>query len=496
MNKYEDLFRTLTDKEIHEINRDIPDSAELESAINDWFLNPIKYNETEIIQNIKIENEKNNIFSMLTLAIWYREGIHITQSDSAYAETLEKIITVKTNNIDSDEILTILQKGKAKNQNQRLYGEVLGESSLQLGTYYSTSKKNSDLEKAKKFFTKAKWYAPLTVASAIPIIGPTLGIIGGIGTAIGFGASVTGGIAAGAAGAAGLAGVATTTAIPIVGPLITIGGLTTVGIAAYRKKKAKKKSILSKKYSKSPITKTAGKYEKGDKKSQSPEKIAKQCFGNLWDDLLNESQISITSAYYTYYMAQNIESYDYSAVIAPLGKALEGELKIRFYDGYMKYLIETFATPENYKEYNNLTNTQFDSRSKSLFYITNKTCQFADYIHHPNFRIGSLRFILGIDKAGNTYNRKTFCDQSVIDYTQKILYSPKMNKKTKEEIDNFLKELSDNVDTLRKLRNEADHPGANLTIEDANKVLNIMIYTKKILLKLLDPTDSFKDRVS
>jgi len=66
MNKYEDLFRTLTDKEIHEINRDIPDSAELESAINDWFLNPIKYNETEIIQNIKIENEKNNIFSMLT----------------------------------------------------------------------------------------------------------------------------------------------------------------------------------------------------------------------------------------------------------------------------------------------------------------------------------------------------------------------------------------------------------------------------------------------
>ena len=496
MNKYEDLFKTLTDKEIHEINRDIPDSAELESAINDWFLNPIKYNETEIIQNIKIENEKNNIFSMLTLAIWYREGIHITQSDSDYAETLEKILSLKTKNIDSDDILNILQKGKAKTKNQSLYGEILGESSLQLGTFYSTSKNKSDLKKAEKFFKQSKWYAPLTVATAIPVIGPALGIIGGIGTALGVGTSVTGGIAAGAIGMAGVAGMTAVNAIPIVGPVITLGGLATIGIAAHKKKKAKEKSILSKKHTKSPVTETIRKSEKIVKKTQSPEEIAKLSFGYLWDDLLRESQISITSAYFTYYMAQNIESYDYSAVIAPLGKALEGELKIRFYDGYMKYLIETFATPENYKEYNNLTNTQFDSRSKSLFYITNKTCQFADYIHHPNFSIGSLRFILGIDKAGNTYNRKTFCDQSVIDYTQKILYSPEMNKKTKEEIDNFLKELSDNVDTLRKLRNEADHPGANLTIEDANKVLNIMIYTKKILLKLLDPTNSFKDRVS
>ncbi len=125
-------------------------------------------------------------------------------------------------------------------------------------------------------------------------------------------------------------------------------------------------------------------------------------------------------------------------------------------------------------------------------FIINKNYYFQDYIKHPNFKIGSFRFIIGIDKAG-LYNssKKTFCDLSAIEYVKNILYRDIFQSRTDEETDTFLKELCDNVETLRRYRNEADHPGSNLTIEDANKVLNIMIYTRKILLRILDPLVPF-----
>lgn len=219
----------------------------------------------------------------------------------------------------------------------------------------------------------------------------------------------------------------------------------------------------------------------------TPEEIAKKDFGNLWDKLLQESRNSISSAYKTYYAFAQDTQYDFSTVVGPLGKALEGELKIRFYDGYITYLSEKFSNPLNFKSYNKLSNEQFDKRD-SLMFIINKNYYFQDYIKHPNFKIGSFRFIIGIDKAG-LYNssKKTFCDLSAIEYVKNILYRDIFQSRTDEETDTFLKELCDNVETLRRYRNEADHPGSNLTIEDANKVLNIMIYTRKILLRILDP---------
>ncbi len=95
MIKYEEFFTNLSDEEIHTLNRDIPNCAELESAINEWFLDFAKYDEPEIIQNIKKESSINNIFASMTLAIWYREGNHVQQSDDEYTKILESIISVK-----------------------------------------------------------------------------------------------------------------------------------------------------------------------------------------------------------------------------------------------------------------------------------------------------------------------------------------------------------------------------------------------------------------
>ena len=464
---YENLFSSLTDEEIHNIARNTDDSDKLESAINNWFLDSTKYNEPEMVHNIEIETEKCNPFSMFTLAIWYREGNHVSQSDAAYIHMLEKILSVKTEKLNSETTLIALQTNKTVSH--KLYDEILGEASLQLGQYYSDSSNKNEIEKAKKFFELSKWYAPKTVATTLPLIiaGPAAAV--GI---IGLGAGLAGG---GVGIVGGLAGAAM---VPIVGQLVAAGGLAGLGVKYVKNKIHKKRNT-----------------QKNQETSEklSAEQIVINDFGELWYKLSNNSRESLSAAYKTYYTFANDKNYDFSSVIALLGKALEGELKYRFYDEYIEYLVKRFGIPSNYKDYNRLSNEQFESRF-CLLYKSKQNCQFCDYVNHPNFSIGSFRYVIGIDKAGNcSSTKKTFCDQSLIDYTKEILYKDIFHNKTNEKIDDLLKELSDNIEILRGYRNKADHPGAPLTLEDANKVLQIMIYTRKILLRILNPLVPFAE---
>jgi len=467
---YENLFSSLTDEEIHNLARNTDDCDKLESAINNWFLDSTKYNESEMIHNIEIESEKCNLFSMFTLAIWYREGNHVSQSDSGYIHMLEKILSVKTEKLNSEKTLIALQANN--DVPHKLYDEILGEAALQLGQYYSDSSNKNEIEKAKKFFELSKWYAPKTVAATLPL---ALGIIGGPVAAagiIGLGAGLAGG---GVGIAGGLAGAAM---VPVVGKFFAAGGLAGLGVKYVKNKIHKKRN-------------TPKNHETSEKLSS--EQIAINDFGELWYKLSSNSRESLTAAYKTYYTFANDNKYDFSSVIGLLGKALEGELKNRFYDGYIEYLVKRFGTPSNYKDYNRLSNEQFESRF-CLLYKSKQNCQFCDYVNHPSFSIGSFRYVIGIDKAGNcSSTKKTFCDQSLIDYTKEVLYKDIFHNKSNEKIDDILKELSDNIEILRRYRNLADHPGAPLTLEDANKVLQIMIYTRKILLRILNPLIPFAE---
>ena len=430
---YENLLSKLTDEEIHKLNRNTFDCDKLESAINNWFLDITKYNEQEMIHNIEIEAENNNVFSMLTLAIWYREGNHVCQSDSDYIHTLENILSVNTEKLNSKTTLIELQTNKVSSKT--LYDDVLGESALQLGQYYLNSTTKSEIKKAEKFFELSKWYAPKTVALSLPLL-----------------ALKTASVATGIIGFA---------SVPIVGKFIVAGGLVTLG-ARYLKNKIHKNDAIPQEH------KSLAKL--------SPEQIAINDFGLLWNKLSNSSQDSIITAYKTFYTFANDNNYDFSSIIGLLGKALEGELKIRFYDGYIKYLSE-----------------KFELRS-CILYRKNQICQFCDYANHSKFSIGSFRYVIGIDKSGYCIPiKKTFCDQSLINYTKEILYKDIFQNKTNKIIDDILKELSDNIETLRRYRNQADHPGVTLTVEDANKVLLLLIYTRKILLRILDPFVPFTE---
>ncbi len=490
MDNYEKQFQNLSDCEIHNLNRNISNSAELEFSINNKFLNQLIYDDEEIIENIQQEVEYCNIFSMMTMANWYREGSFYEQSDKKYVEYLQRIVHVKTERLDAQQLIKSLNgKIKHHSSNDLLYGEILGEAYVQLGQYYSSSTNKKNLKIAKVFFENSKCYAPALI-SAIPLLSPVLGLsIKALGLIV---AKQVLGI-----GASGLLGAGAMIGAPVVLPVAVAGGAI-AGIARHRAKDKNKKSKHLYKPA-FPFTKKAPTLllEKKEQYAIPPEEIAKQNFGDLWNQLTEVSQKSISTAYKNYYQNKDDPDYDFSSVIGLLGKALEGELKIRFYNKYIEYLKNNFESAQDYIKYNNLNNFQINTLTRVLLYAPktgNREFQFFDYINHGTFTLGSFRFLLGIDKQGTiSPSSRLFCHLSMLDYAKTTLYKDIFVRKEYPEVDSFLKELSDNIVTLINYRNKADHAGENMSVDDANLVLYIMITTKKILLRILDPLVPFAE---
>lgn len=487
MDNYEKLFQNLSDYEIHNLNRNISNSAELESSINNRFLNQFIYNDEEIIENIQQEVENCNIFSMMTMANWYREGSFYEQSDKKYVECLQRIVHIKTERLDAQQLIESLNKKiKHHNSNDLLYGEILGEAYVQLGQYYSSSTNRNNLKIAKEFFEKSKFYAPSLIC-AIPLLSPVLGL-----SLKALGLIVTKSVLGFGAGAM----IGAPVALPVAGAAGVIAGIARH--RAHKDKNTKSRHLQKPAF---PFTKKASPLllEKKEQYTSSvipPDEIAKQSFGDLWNQLTEVSQKSISTAYKNYYQNKDDPDYDFSSVIGLLGKALEGELKIRFYNEYIEYLKNHFASVQDFIEYNKLNNYQINTLTRVLLYApktVNREFQFFDYVNHGTFTLGSFRFLLGIDKQGAISSSGLYCYPSMLDYVKTSLYKNIFYSKLETETDAFLKEISDNIVTLINYRNKADHAGENLSVDDANLVLYIMITTKKILLRILDPLVPFAD---
>ena len=357
-----------------------------------------------------------------------------------------------------------------------------------MGQHYSSSTDKRNLKIAKKYFEQSKSYAP-AIMSTIPLLSPVLGLsIKALGLivakrVIGFGAR----------GLIG-AGIAGPVAAPIAGVAGAIAGLTGL-LSKNRKSKHLHKPALT--FTKKAIPPQLERKEQKDISVISPDEIARYDFGNLWNQLTEISQKSISTAYKNYYQNKDDSDYDFSSVVGLLGKALEGELKIRFYNNYIEYLKNHFDSAQDFIQCNKLNNFQINTLTKVLLYAPkteNREFQFYDYVNHGNFTLGSFRFLLGIDKQGNiSSSSKLYCHLSMIEYVKTFLYKDVFLTKSDAEVDVFLKELSDNIATLIEYRNDAAHAGKNLTVADANYVLYILITTKKILLRILDPLVPFAE---
>lgn len=174
--------------------------------------------------------------------------------------------------------------------------------------------------------------------------------------------------------------------------------------------------------------------------------------------------------------------FDFSSIIIPAMKGLEQELRINFYDGYIKYLESGKFSPEEYArriwkgEYPG-DREMSKKRSTILDYVGTSLCYKMD---RTTFTVGDFRFTIGVTNLNHIRIDSTF-DQ----YCRESLF--KDYSYSYQDYLRWIQQLVTDIEPLRKLRNDSAHAGKILKRVDAETALNELIKVKKILGMIVCP---------
>ena len=183
-----------------------------------------------------------------------------------------------------------------------------------------------------------------------------------------------------------------------------------------------------------------------------------------------------------------IKNLDFSSAIVPLMKTLEHEVRIRFYDGYIKYLKIHYKDINRFMDENRIysydKNKLIRSRGGILYYGGGDP-EFSDPdIGYKNYTLGNFIYSTGLlDLNRECKSRGKSADTSMIEYCRNRLFRD--NSKDDTVIDKQLFDLASAIDKLRKTRNESAHGGNVKGINDAEKALNMLLLSEKILVDMV-----------
>ncbi len=208
-------------------------------------------------------------------------------------------------------------------------------------------------------------------------------------------------------------------------------------------------------------------------------------FGRVnWDKLSEVSQKYINTATFAFQQLLAIEeksfSYiDFSIVVSPLLRALELELKIRLYEQYLDYLKNTFHNVEDYLNYNNISGF-YEIKSRNIIITKNAENVYCFEDQGSNkFTLGSLKYFFGINNTKTQGSRKTIIDKSAFDFLSIHLKKDNLSPPL------WIENLCNDIETVRRLRNESSHGGTILSLNDAQYTINQLIKIKRILINIL-----------
>ncbi|GEM_PF-4371880 len=197
--------------------------------------------------------------------------------------------------------------------------------------------------------------------------------------------------------------------------------------------------------------------------------------GDVWGKFQEASQVGITTAKLCFDTFESLKTgFDYAAVITPIMKALEVELKKRFYDEYLRYLIQHYE-PNDYAHATEQSKNELicrkilEVKDGRLVYISDTSV----------FTLGDFRFIIGASRLS-----KIRIHQPFIQYCQDVLFDDAVEK---QKIIAWLTDLVHSIHSLRSLRNESAHGGKTQNRMDAQTALDELIDVKKILVKIVHP---------
>lgn len=197
------------------------------------------------------------------------------------------------------------------------------------------------------------------------------------------------------------------------------------------------------------------------------EKLKHSLGAEAWNKLSDESQNFLISAKVSYHYLLNIKSaIDYSGVCLLVTKAVEVEMKKRFYTDYVAYLKMKYPGKSNY--------------SKFPSALLNK---FGQPIKPKEFTLGKVAFALcakfskDMNEADKNHNR-----QRLVEYAKTKLLKGQSDGDIIGLLESFGEEIANLTD---EFRNKAAHTNA-LKRVNAQLCFDLVLDVEKLLKRMLD----------
>lgn len=215
------------------------------------------------------------------------------------------------------------------------------------------------------------------------------------------------------------------------------------------------------------------------------EKDLKIMFGESWGDLRKEAKNALISGIDNYikiaYLdARDDKDKDFAPVIMEISKALELTIKDIILLGYIDYLKSKSISIE-----------KVPGLQRYIYVDKNGVAQYPLPEYTKKFSLGSVRHVLEIGESFDfrrsvlINGERCFVGEYVLEYfNEKCSYERFSGKDRKKKIVKYLKELSDEISIIVKLRNPAAHSNI-MTKTDAEVCADCIILIKKVLINLL-----------
>lgn len=180
---------------------------------------------------------------------------------------------------------------------------------------------------------------------------------------------------------------------------------------------------------------------------------------------------------------------DFSGVVILLMKALEAEVKKRFFEKYINYLKNNCGNDQNARAEYFIRNDLLDNHDnrenkKCLFKKNGKLKSTTD-----QFTLGNVMYALRTTSGKNKVVDKTvvgFCKQQLLDEAKfKAAYGITEDNKYESKIKRWIYDITDDIDDIVSMRNKAAHPGAILRYEENNICWEVVIEIEKLLIRLI-----------
>lgn len=224
------------------------------------------------------------------------------------------------------------------------------------------------------------------------------------------------------------------------------------------------------------------------------EEIISNVGEDIWNNFLPETRrcfmTAMTCLYYLCRLDSDVRlDMDFSAVVLPMMKSLEHELRVRFCDQYIKFLKVKYPTIEEYAKANNIAQSlgRIRKNKKALFIkCDNEEFKYADgNVAYEQFSLGSFKFTLSkVNRNVTEIDEGILVDNTAIEFCETELFRHENDSDFSTE--QWLVKLICDVDALTTRRNDSAHGGNVLGEEVAQSTWRDLITIQRILVDLVE----------